>query len=409
VGRTFAEKILGAAAGTIVQASPDVVLSHDNTAAIAATFAKMGAERVHDPDKLFIQLDHCVPAADARYAANHQVVREFVRDQGIVNFHDVGHGVCHQTLAESGLVRPGSIVLGSDSHTTTAGALGAFACGIGRTEAAALWALDETWLMVPESIRVELNGALPDKFSPKDLALHLVGRLGADGALYRSIEFAGDGAAAIDLDGRLTLCNMAAEMGAKNAHYPTDGLAEDLLGGAAEPEISANLPETDAVYIETLSVSLETLEPLAACPHAVDNVVPVRELQNVRVHQALIGTCTNGRYSDLREAAGVLDGKTIAAGTRLLVLPASRRALLRATSDGTIATLVAAGAVVLTPGCGPCLGAHQGILAPGEVCVSSSNRNFKGRMGSPEASIYLASPATVAASALAGYIRTPEG
>jgi 3-isopropylmalate/(R)-2-methylmalate dehydratase large subunit len=412
--QTFAEKIFSrkagrpVAAGEIVVLEPDRLLSHDNTAAIAKTFAKMGAARVVHPEKAVVVLDHCVPAATERYAQNHLEIREFVEAQGIEYFFDVGEGICHQVFAEQGFALPGELILGADSHTTSYGALGAFAAGIGRTEMAALYATGTLWLRCPESLRLEVVGEFGADVSPKDLILYVIGDQGADGALYQSVEFAGPTVSATSVSGRTTLCNMAAEMGAKNAYVAPDEKTRAFLEGRAKREYEEVFPDEDAAYARTLSYDVAGLEPQVACPHAVDNVAPVAEVAGTRVDQIVVGTCTNGRVDDLVVAANVLRNRHVAAGVRVLVFPASRAVYLEALGIGAVATLAQAGCVIMNPGCGPCLGAHEGILAAGEVCLSTANRNFRGRMGSSEAEIYLCSPATAAASALYGKITDPR-
>jgi 3-isopropylmalate/(R)-2-methylmalate dehydratase large subunit len=412
--QTFAEKIFSrkagrpVAAGEIVVLEPDRLLSHDNTAAIAKTFAKMGAARVVHPEKAVVVLDHCVPAATERYAQNHLEIREFVEAQGIEYFFDVGEGICHQVFAEQGFALPGELILGADSHTTSYGALGAFAAGIGRTEMAALYATGTLWLRCPESLRLEVVGEFGADVSPKDLILYVIGDQGADGALYQSVEFAGPTVSATSVSGRTTLCNMAAEMGAKNAYVAPDEKTRAFLEGRAKREYEEVFPDEDAAYARTLSYDVAGLEPQVACPHAVDNVAPVAEVAGTRVDQIVVGTCTNGRVDDLVVAANVLRNRRVAAGVRVLVFPASRAVYLEALGIGAVATLAQAGCVIMNPGCGPCLGAHEGILAAGEVCLSTANRNFRGRMGSSEAEIYLCSPATAAASALYGKITDPR-
>jgi len=415
MGKTFAEKVLarnvgldGVTAGQIIIARPDKLLSHDNTAAISKHFYKIGLERVHNPDVEVIVLDHVVPAASEADAVNHKVIREFVARQGIAGFYDVGTGICHQVLPEYGHAWPGAVIVGSDSHTPTHGALGAFAAGIGRTEAAAVMATGQLWLRVPGSFRIVVEGTWPARVSAKDLILHIIGDLRADGADYRSVEFAGPAIRALSVAGRMVLCNMSAEMGAKNAVVEPDETTRAWLAGrVTRPYVEVHA-DPDAVYERVIPYDVTHLAPQVARPHTVDNVCPVGEVAGRPIHQALIGTCTNGRLEDLEAAGEILRGKQIARNVRLLVLPASREVLLAALEKGLIADLVAAGATVLNPGCGPCLGAHQGIMAPGEVTISTANRNFKGRMGSKEAFTYLASPATVAASALTGVITDPR-
>ncbi len=414
MGKTFAEKVLArkaglpeVAPGQIVEAEPDLGMSHDNTAAILKIFGKLGLERIRNPERFVVILDHVVPAAQVQYAENHKEIREFVRTQGI-RFYDVGRGICHQVVVEEGLARPGWLILGADSHTTTYGALGAFAAGIGRSEMAALWATSKLWLKVPATIRIELTGKLPELVTAKDVILYLIGKLGADGALYRSVEFTGPLVERMSISERLVLCNMVAEMGAKNGYVAPDEATFSYLRERGVAEYEPIYPDPDAEYERVLRFDLSDLEPQVARPHTVDNVVPISEVEGTRVDQVLIGTCTNGRIEDLRLAAEVMGGRPVAEGTRLLILPASREVWVQAAREGLLERFATAGALVLNPGCGPCLGAHQGVLAPGEVCLSTSNRNFKGRMGSPEAEIYLASPAVAAATAVTGVITDPR-
>lgn len=419
---TFAEKVLAkktglesVSPGQIVTVRPDRLLTHDNTADISQKFTRIGVEKVADPRMNVIVLDHVAPAANETYATHHKIIREFVAEQGIEAFYDVGEGICHQVLPEKGHAWPGALIVGSDSHTPTAGAFGAFATGIGRTEAAAVMATGEIWLRVPESIRVVVNGALPERVMAKDLILHVIGDVGADGATYCSVEFAGETIRAMSVAGRMVLTNMAAEMGAKNAVVVPDATTYAWLNGRVDAEeatlqrwTEAIVPDADADYARVLTYDAGKIVPQVAKPHTVDNVAPVTEVAGTRIDQALIGTCTDGRLEDLRAAAELLRGKRIAEGVRLLILPASREVLLDAIALGLVSDLVEAGATLLNPGCGPCLGAHEGCMAPGEITISTANRNFKGRMGSKEAEIYLGSPATVAASALTGVITNPR-
>ena len=415
MGKTFAEKILAlkagldeTVAGQIVTVRPDKLLTHDNTSAIAQTFRKIGVARVANPDIHVIVLDHVTPAATEEYAQGHKEVREFVREQGIRAFYDIGEGICHQVFPEKGHALPGLLIVGSDSHTPSYGALGAFSAGIGRTEAAAVMATGEIWLRVPDSMRIVVDNQFSPRVSAKDLVLRIIGDIGADGADYRSVEFAGQAIETMDVGGRLVLCNMAAEMGAKNAYVAPDAVTRAWLAGRTNVAYTEILPDADAHYAEVLHYDAATLVPQVAKPHRVDNVVPVTDVAGTPIDQALIGTCTNGRLEDLQAAAQILRGKHIAPWVRLLVLPASREILLAAMASGVIADLVAAGATLINPGCGPCLGAHEGCMAPGERTISTANRNFKGRMGSRDAEIFLASPATVAASALTGAIADPR-
>jgi 3-isopropylmalate/(R)-2-methylmalate dehydratase large subunit len=415
MGQTFAQKILAQKArlkevvpGQIVTVQPDKLLTHDNTAAIAKIFREIGVERVARPEINVIVLDHVVPAATEGHAKNHQQIRQFVKEQDITNFYDVGEGICHQVLPEKGHVLPGYLIVGSDSHTTTHGAFGAFAAGIGRTEAAAVMATGEIWLMVPYSFRINIVGQLPEGVYVKDIILYIIGDLGADGADYRAVEFAGPVIKEMSVASRMVLCNMAAEMGAKIGVIEPDEKARTWLEGRSEVDYQEVFADPDASYQRIIEYDVSGLLPQVARPHTVDNVAPVKDVAGTRVDQALIGTCTNGRLEDLQIAAQILRGHRIAPTTRLLILPASREVLLAAIAEGVIADLVTAGAVILNPGCGPCLGAHEGVMAPGEVTISTANRNFKGRMGCKEAEIYLASPATVAVSALAGEIVDPR-
>jgi 3-isopropylmalate/(R)-2-methylmalate dehydratase large subunit len=412
MGMTMIEKILARASGAdsvkvgeIVFANPYRVLAHDNAAAILGIFGKMGGKKVWDPSRVFIALDHAVPPPDAKKAENHSMIRKFVLEQGISNFYDCGVGICHQVLPEYGHVVPGVVIFGSDSHTTTHGALGAAGIPIGRTETASVWALGETWLRVPPTIKIVLEGELRKGVSPKDVILYIIGEITAEGATYKSVEFHGPAARKMSVGGRMTLCNMGAEMGAKVAMFPVDELTRVWLSDIGAGRYEELGPDEDAVYETVFTYDCSAIAPQVAKPHKVDNVVPVSELGDVEIDVALLGTCTNGRLEDLMEAAAVLKGKKLAQGVRLLVYPASKKVLSEAYENGTAQTLLTAGAQIAVPACGPCLGAYGGILAPGEVCVSTANRNFKGRMGCKEdTGIYLASPATVAASAVAGRI-----
>ncbi len=394
--------------GEIVTVRPDKLLTHDNTAAIARIFREIGVRKMARPEMSVIVLDHVVPAATEGHAKNHQQIRQFVKEQGIKSFYEVGEGICHQVLPEKGHVLPGYLIVGSDSHTTTHGAFGAFAAGIGRTEAATVMATGEIWLMVPNSFRISVHGQLSKGVYAKDLILYLIGELGADGADYRAVEFTGPVLGEMTVAGRMVLCNMAAEMGAKIGVVEPDDKTRVWLKGRADHDYEEVFADADAAYERVMEYDVSSMPPQVARPHTVDNVVAVTDVVGTSIDQALIGTCTNGRLEDLRVAADILRGRKIAPTTRLLVLPASREVLSAALAEGIIADLVTAGAVLLNPGCGPCLGAHEGVMAPGEVTISTANRNFKGRMGCKEAEIYLASPATVAASAVAGEIEDPR-
>ena len=425
--KTFAEKALARASGNasvstgqIVDVTPDAVLSHDNTAAIWKLFKQLGVSNVKYPDRLRITLDHAAPAPATQHAQNHAEVRRFVAEQGVKHAFEVGRGICHQVLSEEALVLPGQTILGADSHTTHYGWMGAFGAGVGRSEVAALWATGELWLRVPEAMQIELTGKFRPGVTAKDFCLQLIGNLGADGGLYQSIEFCGEGVTQMSLNDRMTIPNMMAEFGAKNAYLPPDEtvfayLSARLakrLGGTVEnylPQLQtqAIYADADAAYHSRHHFDLSAFEPMVAQPHRVDNVVPVSQLKGIRVHQAFIGTCTNGRLEDIAAACEVLRGKKVAAGTRLLVIPASSQVLREATTLGYVGDLLDAGAMIGIPSCVPCMGNHMGVPASGEVTISSANRNFKGRMGTRDSEIYLASPAVVAASALAGEICAP--
>ncbi len=414
------------------------MLSHDNSAAIARIFRDLGVARVKHPERLAITLDHAVPAPTTLHAANHAEVRRFVAEQGIAHFFEAGRGICHQVLSEEALVLPGQTILGADSHTTHFGWLGAFGAGVGRSEVAALWATGKLWLRVPETIYVELTGELPPWVTAKDLSLWVLKLLGEEAGIYKAIEFGGPGLASLSIESRMVIPNMMAEGGAKSAYLPPDADVFEWLARRTPPptpplggeggqkrreemtgEFAAQLaeralyPDPDADYVDWHTVDLSALEPFVACPHNPANVVPLSEVAGTKVDQAFLGTCTNGRLEDLAAAAAVLRGedgqvKRIAAGTRMLVIPASSQVLREAMAAGYIETFLAAGAMLGTPGCGPCMGNHMGIPAPGEVTISSANRNFRGRMGTAESDVYLASPAVVAASAVMGRIVDPR-
>lgn len=417
--QTLAEKILTRASGgewaapdEIVVASVDLAMSHENADLVRKSFEEIGVARVWDPDRIVIIFDHRIPAESEKTAATHKAVREFVARQGIRHFYDVGRGgVCHQVLAENGHVLPGMVVVGTDSHTTTHGAFGAFATGIGATEMAGVWTEGKLWFKVPTTIRVEVFGELGEWISAKDLILYIIGKLKADGADYRAVEFDGPVIRRMSVASRMVLANLSMEMGAKAAFTPVDDALLAWLAGRghmleARPDWQ---PDLGAHYDRLLRIdaSRELAEPRVACPHAVDNVMPLSQVEDVPVEQAVLGSCTNGRLEDLEIGARILAGHTIHPRVRMVVIPASQTVYLEAMRRGFIQTFVEAGAIVNPPGCGPCVGVHQGILAAGETCISSTNRNFLGRMGSKDSKIYLASPAVVAASALAGHIAHP--
>ncbi len=415
MGYTFAEKALARAAnlpytvaGQIVDAVPDVVMSHDNTAAIYRTFKKLGISKVKYPERLAITLDHAVPAPTTQHAQNHAEVRQFVKEQGVTTFFEVGRGICHQVHSEEGVIMPGELILGSDSHTPHFGWLGAFGAGIGRSEVAALWATGELWLRVPESMKIVVTGEWPRGVTAKDFCLKIIGDMGVDGGIYMSVEFSGPAISALSLESRAVIPNLMAEFGVKTAYVTPDQAVFDYLKGRARRPYTPIYPDPDAQYIAEHHYDISSLEPLVACPDSPDNVKSISEVAGIPVQQAFIGTCTNGRLEDIAAAADVVRGHKIAANTRLIVIPASSVVLQESIRLGYISTLLEAGAVLNTPGCGPCMGNHMGVPAPNEVTISSGNRNFRGRMGTADAPIYLASPAVVAASAIAGVIADPR-
>jgi len=414
-GRTASEKILAsksgeeeARAGEIVEAIPDLVMSHENTYLVARSFGELGLDRPLRPEKMVIVLDHRTPANTAQTAHAHTRIRDLVKEFGIARFFDCGEGICHQLLMEEHLAKPGQLVLGTDSHTTTAGAVGAFAIGIGATEMAGVWATDSIWLKVPETIQVTLSGSLPRGTYPKDVALELVRRLGPSGADYRCLEFRGDFVEKLSMAGRMVLTNMSTEAGAKAAIVPSDVVSSTTEEHGLTDENTNYISDQDARFESCLTLEVSSLPPMISGPDKVEAAKRIEALEGLPIDQAFIGACTNGRLEDLAAAAEILKGRKVKSGCRLIVAPASRRVLSEALSSGFIHTIVSAGGTILPPGCGPCLGSHEGVLGEGEVCISSSNRNFKGRMGSDSATIYLASPATVAASAVEGRVTDPR-
>lgn len=412
-GLTFAEKVLARAAGVsvaragdVLDVKADVIFSHDNTAAIRRIFEQIGAPGILHPERVVVTLDHAVPAPTTAHAQNHAEIREWVREQGIRNFFEVGRGICHQVISEEALVLPGQTIFGSDSHTTHFGWLGAFGMGVGRTEMAALWATGELWLRVPEAMQITLNGRLSRGVTAKDVMLHILGELTVNGGQYRSIEFAGDAIASMPIDERPVIPNMMAEFGAMNAYFPPDQVIFDYLAARGTRDYTPIFPDADAVYEERHTFDVSALQPKVALPHQPDQVVALGEAAGQPIQQAFIGTCTGGRYSDLAAAAEVVRGRKTR--VRLVVIPASSQVLLQAAQSGVLADLIEAGATITTPGCGPCMGNHMGVPAPNEATISSGSRNFKGRMGTADAPIYLSNPYVVAASALAGCITHPQ-
>ena len=414
---TMTQKILAAHAekeavrsGELVMARLDLVLGNDITAPVAIReFPKFGRANVFDRRKIALVPDHFTPNKDIKAAAQCAAMRAFAREQGIANYFEVGHdcGIEHALLPEKGLVTAGDLVIGADSHTCTYGALGAFSTGVGSTDMAAGMSAGETWFRVPSAIKVVLNGTPRKWVSGKDVILHLIGMIGVDGARYRSLEFAGGGIANLSMDDRFTIANMAIEAGAKNGIFPVDEQTLAYLRGhnAKPPRISEADPEAE--YERVIEINLDGLEPVVAFPHLPSNVRPVRDAGEIAIDQVVIGSCTNGRISDMRVAAEVMRGRKVADGVRAIVIPATQRIWLQAMEEGLLRTFVEAGCVVSPPTCGPCLGGHMGILAKGERCVATTNRNFVGRMGHIESEVYLASPAVAAASAVAGRIAAP--
>jgi len=412
-GFTFAEKALARAAGImfarvgeVLDVQPDIVFSHDNTAAIRRIFQETGATRIVNPDRTVVTLDHAVPAPTTQHAQNHAEIRQWVREQNIRHFFEVGRGICHQVISEESLILPGEVIFGSDSHTPHFGWLGAFGMGVGRTELAALWATGKLWIRVPESIQVTLSGTRQPGVTAKDIALRLLGDLGVSGGQYACIEFTGEAISALPIDERPVIPNMMAEFGAMSAYFPPDQTVFDFLETRRQRDYTPLYPDADADYLLRHTIDLNTLEPLVALPHQPDNVTPVSTLSDQRIEQAFIGTCTGGRYSDLAAAAEVLKGRRVA--VRTIIIPASAEVLLQATRSGVLETLLNAGATISTPGCGPCMGNHMGVPATGEVTITTGSRNFRGRMGTADAPIYLANPYVVAASAIAGRIINPS-
>jgi len=414
--KTISEKILArasgmkeASAGEIVKAKVDVAMMPDLTTILAVKAMKaMGVEKVWDKTKIVPILDHVAPASTLMAATVHRDIRAFVKEQEIVNFYDVESGVCHQVLPEKGHVKPGYLVIGSDSHTCTHGAFGAFATGVGSTDMGAILATGKLWFRVPETIKVQVEGKLQEFVAPKDVILKSAGLIGADGATYNALEFHGDTIRDMSVSGRMTLCNMAIELGGKTGIVEPDEKTYSYLMERTDGVFDPVFADEGATYKMVQEVNADVLEPQIACPHKVDNVKPISEVAGKAINQVFIGSCTNGRLEDLQIAASILDGKKVHSNTRLLVVPASRGVYLDALEAGVIETLVEAGAMFSNPSCGACFGGHIGLLAPGEVGLTTSNRNFQGRQGSPEAFVYLSSPAVAAASAIKGVITDPR-
>jgi homoaconitate hydratase family protein len=413
---TIAEKILSAKSGKtsatpgeIVEAFPDLVMSHTATWRSASVMQRIGATKLYDVDRLAIVLDHISPAKTEKYAADQQTSRNFARKNGVTKFYDVDAGIAHLVLMEAGHVVPGDLIVGTDSHCTIYGSLGALGTGIGYTEVTSVWITGKLWLKVPESIRIILEGRFPAGVYSKDLMLHLIGKLGADGCGYKSVEFYGDAASDLSVSERMTMTNLAMEMGVKCAFFPPDEKTAEYLTGKLEDwsRYHPVLADADASYEQDIPVDLSTIEPMVACPHEVENTKPIGEVVGTHIDQVFLGSCANAKYEDLVVAAGILKGHRIHPGVRMIITPGSKKIMLEAMNSGVLQTLMESGGLVTNPGCGACAG-DGGTLADGEVCLSTANRNFIGRMGSNKSQIYLSSPATLAASAIKGVIADPR-
>ena len=417
MGMTMTQKILAHAsglekveAGQLIQAKLDIVMGNDITTAVAIPeFKKTGAKDVFDKEKVVIVLDHFTPNKDIKAAEQCKCSREFAFDKDIKNFFDVGEmGIEHALLPEKGIVVAGDVVIGADSHTCTYGALGAFSTGIGSTDMAIGMATGEAWFKVPSAIKFNIVGKMPKNVSGKDVILHIIGLIGVDGALYKSMEFVGEGIKEISIDGRFTIANMAIEAGAKNGIFPVDDLTIDYMKKHSTKEYKVFEADEDAEYEAEYTIDLSTLKPTVAFPHLPENTKTIDEVGDIKIDQVVIGSCTNGRFEDMKITADILRGKHVAKGVRVIVIPATQKIYLDCIKAGYVEDIVNAGAIFSTPTCGPCLGGHMGILAKGERCISTTNRNFVGRMGHVESEVYLASPAVAAASALTGKITDPN-
>ena len=419
MGMTMTQKILAdhagvkeVHAGELIEANVDIVMANDITGPMALPIFKKMADKVFDKDKVVLVPDHFTPNKDIKSAENSKAIREFSREQGLTHHMEQGKcGVEHAILPESGIVVAGDAVIGADSHTCTYGAIGAFSTGVGTTDIATGMATGQLWFKVPSAIKFNLHGKLPKYVSGKDVILHIIGRIGVDGALYKSMEFTGEGVKELSMADRFTICNMAIEAGAKNGIFPVDEAAIEYLDKHAKREYKIYEADKDAKYEEVVDVDLSAIRPTVAFPHLPGNAKTVDEIEamdKIYIDQVVIGSCTNGRLSDLEKAAAILKGKKVADNVRVMVVPATQKIYLQCILEGILETFVEAGCAVNTPSCGPCMGGHMGVLAKGEKCVSTTNRNFVGRMGDVESLIYLASPETAAASAIAGYIANPE-
>jgi 3-isopropylmalate/(R)-2-methylmalate dehydratase large subunit len=414
MGKTLAEKVLSkksgtdAKAGDIVIANVDLAFVQDTTGPLTVRrFQSSGMGKLANAQRTVLFIDHAAPSPNANLSNDHILLRDFSRQSGCI-LSEVGDGVCHQIIQEA-YARPGDVVVGADSHTTTAGGLGAFATGMGSSDVAVAMGLGKNWFRVPETFKIEVNGDFQKGVGAKDLILHLIGMIGADGATYKSLEFHGSAIKKMSMSGRFTIANMAVEAGAKAGIFASDEMTKQFLKSEGRgKDFKALEADADAVYEKTIKIDAAKLEPTVSKPHRVDNTALAKELKGTKIHQVVIGTCTNGRLEDLAVAVSIFKGKKAAKNIRLIIAPSSRRVMLAAIDKGYIKSLIETGAIILPPGCGPCMGLHQGTLGDGEACLSTSNRNFEGRMGNPKSFIYLVSPATAAASALKGAITDPR-
>jgi 3-isopropylmalate/(R)-2-methylmalate dehydratase large subunit len=413
--QTMAQKLLAKKAGKpevsigeIVNVEPDLAMSHDNAGLVIKQFKEIGLEKVWNPNKIVIPLDHRAPAESEKTATAHKSIRTFVKEQNIKYFYDIREGICHEVVIEKGHILPGELAVGTDSHTTSYGCIGALSTGIGATEMAAVWATGKIWLRVPESVKIVVNGSLPKGVYAKDVILHIIGQLTVEGANYKSVEYYGETIEKMSISERFTMCNLSMEMGAKFAVVPFDKVTKKYLSLVTKKRYAPIFSDRGAIFEKEYEFNVNGLEPQIACPHNVDNVKLIGEIKGIKIDQVILGSCTNGRLDDLEIAAKILKGEKVHPDVRLLVLPATRSIYLQAMKKGYLRIFSEAGAVILNPGCGPCLGAHEGILAKGEKCLATTNRNFKGRMGSPESEVFLASPAVAAASAIKGEITDPR-
>ena len=413
MGMTMTQKILAhhagldsVTAGQLIRAKLDLVLGNDITTPVAVNeFKKSGFTKVFDKDRIAIVLDHFVPNKDIKAAEQSKQCREFAGCHNVSHFYDVGKmGIEHALLPEQGVVTAGDCIIGADSHTCTYGALGAFSTGVGSTDMAAGMATGTAWFKVPSAIKFELSGKLAHNCSGKDVILSIIGQIGVDGALYKSMEFVGEGVSSLSMDDRLCICNMAIEAGAKNGIFPVDKVTLDYMEGRCERKPVAFEADADAEYEKTVKINLSEIVPTVSCPHLPENTKPASELNDIKIDQVVIGSCTNGRMEDMETAYRILNGKKVADGVRCIIIPATMQIMKECVNCGYVTAFIDAGAVVSTPTCGPCLGGYMGILAAGERCIATTNRNFVGRMGHVDSEVYLASPATAAASALTGYI-----